>query len=97
MLAKRAFKDNYSMLMQIVRQLHTMNYRVIWVDITPSDIKRIGLKAVRIFVTGFQPLYVGNKFRLNLERLRSSVERLGYNIKATMAGSDLNFAPHHLP
>jgi len=97
MLAKSSFKDNYSMLMQVVKLLDSMNHRVIWVDITPSDINRMGLKAVKVFVTGFQPLYVGNKFRLNLERIHSSAERLGYNIKATMVRSELNSAPHPLP
>jgi hypothetical protein len=96
-LVKRASKDNYSMLIQLVRKLHTMNHRVIWVDITPSDINRIGLKAVKVFVTGFQPLYLGNKSRVNLERLRRSAEHVNRNIKATRIGSELNSAPHPLP
>jgi ribosomal protein S12 methylthiotransferase accessory factor len=96
-LVKRASKDNYSMLIELVRKLHTMKHRVIWVDITPSDINRIGLKAVKVFVTGFQPLYLGNKSRVNLERLRRSAEYVSRNIKATRIGSELNSAPHPLP
>jgi hypothetical protein len=67
------------------------------VDIRPSDINRIGLKAVKVFVTGFQPLYDGTKLRLNLERLHTSAERLGRNIKAARVGSELNSAPDPLP
>jgi ribosomal protein S12 methylthiotransferase accessory factor len=96
-LAKKGSKDNYSTLMQIVRRLRTLNHRVIYLDITPSDIDRIGLKAVKVFVTGFQPLYVGNELRLNLARLRTSAEHVNRNIRAMKIGSELNSAPHPLP
>jgi ribosomal protein S12 methylthiotransferase accessory factor len=97
LLTKRVSKDKYSTLMRLVRLLRTMNHRVICLDITPSDINRVGLKVVKVFVTGFQPLYIGNKVRLNLERLRRSAEYANRNIKATRNGSELNFAPHPLP
>jgi ribosomal protein S12 methylthiotransferase accessory factor len=97
LLTKRVSKDKYSTLMRLVRLLRTMNHRVICLDITPSDINRIGLKVVKVFVTGFQPLYTGNKVRLNLERLRRSAEYVNRNIKPTRNGSELNFAPHPLP
>jgi thiazole/oxazole-forming peptide maturase SagD family component len=96
-LRKRFSRDNHSTLRQIVKLLHSMKHRVIWVDITPSDLNRIGLKAVKVFVTGFQPLYVGNELRLNLERLNSSAERLGRKITAARTVSELNPAPHPLP
>jgi ribosomal protein S12 methylthiotransferase accessory factor len=95
-LAKRASKDKYSTVMRLVRLLHTMNHRVICVDITPSDINRIGLKAVKVFVTGFQPLYVGNKLRVNQERLRRTAEHVKRKIKASRIGYELNSAPHPL-
>jgi ribosomal protein S12 methylthiotransferase accessory factor len=88
--------NDLEMLMQIVKQLYGMNHRVVWVDITPHDIKKMGLKVVKVFVTGFQPLYVGNKIRLNLERLRSSAVKLGY-VTAAIHMSQLNTAPHPLP
>ena len=95
-LAKRSFKSNYSELMYIVRNLHRMNHRVIAVNITPSDISKMGIRAVKVFVTGFQPMYIGNRFRLNLERLHTSARRLSYNTKANSV-SEINLAPHPLP
>lgn len=96
-LSPRILMDNYANLMQIVKRLKSMNHSVVWVDITPIDMKKIGLRTVKVFVTGFQPMYVGNKIRLNLERLQSSARKQGYNIKQTDYLSQLNSAPHPLP
>jgi len=94
--AGRLCKDNHVLLMRMVTQLHTMGHRVVWVDITPSDIGKMGLSAVKVFVTGFQPMYVGNKLRLNLERMHESAEYVCNNIKATRASAEINSAPHPL-
>jgi hypothetical protein len=51
---------------------------------------RISLKVVKVFVTGFQALYFGNKVRLNLHRLRRSPEFVNRNSKPTRVGSELN-------
>ena len=83
--------------MQIVRHLHKIDHKVVWVDITPSDMKKLGLVVVKVFVTGFQPLYIGNKLRLNLDRLNSHAKNFGLNVKSTRAASELNLAPHPLP
>lgn len=96
-LAKRPFKNNYSVLMHIVRHLQSMNHNVIAVNITPPDISKMGIRAVKVFVTGFQPLYVGNRLRLNLERLRTTARRLNYNPRASNSGCEINLAPHPLP
>ena len=90
-------KDNHIRLTQIVKLLHNNKHRVVCVDLTPSDLKRRGLKSVKVFVTGFQPLYVGTELRLNLERLNSSAERIGRKYKADRNVSELNLAPHPLP
>ena len=74
-----------------------MNHRVIWVDLTPHDMKKMGLVVVKVFVSGFQPLYVGNKRRLNLDRLDTVARWLGDTIEKTRLSSDLNSAPHPLP
>jgi ribosomal protein S12 methylthiotransferase accessory factor len=95
-LARAPFKNNYSELMYIVRHLHSIGHDVIAVNITPSDISKIGVRAVRVFVTGFQPLYVGNKLRLNLQRLRESARHLHYDSEAN-SSSKINLAPHPLP
>jgi hypothetical protein len=57
----------------------------------------MGLKAVKVFVTGFQPLYVGSKLRLNLDRLQEAAQYVSRDIKAKRTGSELNSAPHPLP
>lgn len=95
-LAKISFKSNYDELMYIVRHLHGMNHRVLAVDITPFDIGKMGVKAVKVFVTGFQPLYVGNRLRLNLVRLRTSAHKMNYHAIAN-SSSEINLAPHPLP
>ena len=62
-------RDSFGVLMRIAKHLHSLGHRVIWVDITPRDIDRLGIKVVKVNVTGFQPLYFGNENRLNLGRL----------------------------
>jgi hypothetical protein len=89
-------KNNYIILMDVVNQLQKMNHRVVWVDITPADMKKIGLTVVKVFVTGFQPLYVGNKLRLKSEWLRSSAKRQG-DKTYVFDTSQFNLAPHPLP
>jgi ribosomal protein S12 methylthiotransferase accessory factor len=89
--------DNYANLMQIGKRLKSMNHSVVWVDITPIDMRKIGFRTVKVFVTGFQPMYVGNKIRLNVERLQSSARKQGYKIKQANYLSQLNYAPHPLP
>ena len=94
--AGRVFKNQNVLLMQIVKQLHMRGHRVVYVDITASDIRNLGLRAVKVFVTGFQPLYVGNKLRLNLDRLHESAEYVRNNIGTTRVSTELNSAPHPL-
>jgi ribosomal protein S12 methylthiotransferase accessory factor len=95
-LVKSISSDHYSTLMRIVGILRAINHRVIWVDITPPDIRGLGLKTVKVFVTGFQPFYVGTKIRLNSNRLYTSAARFGR--KRTSIGKlELNYAPHPLP
>lgn len=95
-LTKTSFKDSYAELMHIVRHLHGMRHNVIAVNLTPSDISKLGVRAVRVFVTGFQPLYVGNKSRLNIRRLRESARHLKYDTQANSSWK-INLTPHPLP
>ena len=90
-------KHDHDKLMQIVQNLHNMNRKVVYVDITSSELSRIGLKAVKVFVTDFQPLYVGTQRRVNLRRLEEAGRYVTKNIKAARFGSELNSAPHPLP
>ena len=89
--------NNQYRLRQIVQLLHNNKHKAICVDLTPSDLKKVGLKSVKVFVTGFQPLYVGTELRLNLERLNSYSKRIGRKFKIGRTVLDLNLAPHPLP
>jgi ribosomal protein S12 methylthiotransferase accessory factor len=92
----KVFENQNAVLMHIVKHLHTLGRRVVYVDITPSDIRSLGLVAVKVFVTGFQPMYSGNKVRLNLYRLHQSAQYVQRNIGAARIGNELNSAPHPL-
>ena len=94
--AGKVMKDDSAVLMEIVKHLHTLGRRVAYVDITPPDIRSLGLVAVKVFVTGFQPMYSGNIVRLNMERLNQSAEYVLKNIGALRLGTEVNSAPHPL-
>jgi ribosomal protein S12 methylthiotransferase accessory factor len=96
-LTRRTVENRYGLLMRLVRLLNTMNHRVIRVDITPPDIKGLGLKVAKVLVTGFQPLYFKNNARLSLERLNKVPSQLGFSTKEGADQSPLNTAPHPLP
>lgn len=95
-LPKSSLENNHKLLDGIVRHLHKMNHRIIWVNITPPDIERIGLKVVKVFITGFQPLYSSNYTRLSLERLSEVPARLGYNSRKERNLLEINKSPHPL-
>lgn len=95
-LSTRPLENNHKLLTQIVERLHTLNHRVIWVNITPSDIERMDLKVVKVFITGFQPLYFRNDRRLSRERLYKVPARLGYMDRRERKTLELNPALHPL-
>jgi ribosomal protein S12 methylthiotransferase accessory factor len=90
-------KADHDTLTQIVQNLHNMNRKVVYVDMTSSELSRMGLTAVKVFVTDFQPLYVGTRRRVNLRRLEEAARYVKKNIKAARFSSELNSAPHPLP
>lgn len=96
-LSRRSTENKYTVLVRIVRLLNKLNHRVICVDITPPDIRKLGLNVVKVLVTDFQPLYFKNNARLSLQRLHTVPAPLGYNKNATLRESGLNSAPHPLP
>jgi ribosomal protein S12 methylthiotransferase accessory factor len=92
----KVLKDQNAVLMEIVKHFHTLGRRVVYVDITPPDIRSLGLVAVKVFVTGFQPMYSGKIVRLNLDRLHQSAEYVLKNIGAARLDTEINTAPHPL-
>jgi thiazole/oxazole-forming peptide maturase SagD family component len=96
-LSRRRTENKYTVLVRIVRLLNKLNHRAICVDITPPDIRNLGLNVVKILVTDFQPLYFKNNARLSFQRLHTVPVSLGYRKNATLHESELNSAPHPLP
>lgn len=43
--------DNRVLLTKLVKHLHNMKYRVFFVDITPADIRKIGLIVVKVLIS----------------------------------------------
>ncbi len=91
-------RESNRLLTKIVKSSHTMNHRVLYVDITPADICRMRVVVVKVFVTGLQPMYFGTNYqRLNLQRLYQVPLTLGYNqMRFPDAFPELNLAPHPL-
>jgi hypothetical protein len=90
-------KDGYTLLSEIVKSLHERNHRVFYVDITPADIRRLGIVVVKVFVTGLQPMYFGTNYeRLNLQRLYGVPITLAYHKRNPHSFPVLNLAPHPL-
>ena len=86
------------LLLQIARSLKETNHRVIYVDITPPDVRRLGLHVVKVFITDFQPMFFGlTHLRLNLRRLYDLPAKLGFNKERLATISGLNLTPHPLP
>jgi ribosomal protein S12 methylthiotransferase accessory factor len=96
-LSRRSTKNNLSVLLRIVKLLSKQNHRVIYVDITPPDIRKLGLSVVKVLITDFQPLYFRNNARLSFQRLQTVPASLGYNKNEAMQEKELNSAPHPLP
>ena len=91
-------RESNRLLTKIVMSLHKMDHRVFYVDITPTDIRRLGIVVVKVFVTGLQPMYFGTNYeRLNLQRLYSVPRSLGYyKSRNPDVFPELNLAPHPL-
>jgi ribosomal protein S12 methylthiotransferase accessory factor len=96
-LSRRSTKNKFSVLVRIVKLLSKQNHRVIYVDITPPDIRKLGLSVVKVLITDFQPLYFRNNARLSFQRLHTVPASLGYNKNAAMQQKELHSAPHPLP
>lgn len=53
----------------LIKILKTRGYQVYIVDITPKDLKSLGLFVVKAFIPGFVPLFVGKSRTFNCARL----------------------------
>jgi ribosomal protein S12 methylthiotransferase accessory factor YcaO len=91
-------KQQPILLKKIVKHLNHLNHRVFFVNITPTDIRKIGLSVVKVFVTGLQPMYFSvNQERLNLQRLdKISSYFKKETTKISYHDQKLHLAPHPL-
>jgi ribosomal protein S12 methylthiotransferase accessory factor len=79
-----------------VEALARVGCRVAYVDLTTADVEALGVKVVRTFATGLQPIHFGHgEERLGGKRLYDVPRRLGYGHAVRTEGS-LNPCPHPL-
>lgn len=80
----------------LVHGLAVLNYQVLVVDLTTSDIRDLGLHVVRAIIPGFHPLFFGHNVRaLGGDRLWQVPQKLGH--RGITAESGDNPAPHPYP
>jgi ribosomal protein S12 methylthiotransferase accessory factor len=83
-------------LEQTVEVLTRAGCRVAYVDLTTDDVAPFGIRVVRTFATGLQPIHFGHgEERLGGRRLFEVPRVLGY-AATTRAEADLNPCPHPL-
>lgn len=69
---------------------------VLYVDLTPPDMRALGISTTRVLIPGFQPIDFGStELRLGGSRLFELPHRLGF-AKAILSPDDLNDLPHPL-
>ncbi|MEE6295994.1 TOMM precursor leader peptide-binding protein [Georgenia wangjunii] len=83
-------------LRALVASLARVAGDVLYVDVTPDDVRGLGVRVARGIVPGFQPIHFGaRENRLGGERLARMPVELGL-VAAVPALTDLNLAPHPL-
>jgi ribosomal protein S12 methylthiotransferase accessory factor len=95
-LSNRSQHDLHADLETCVTALTAAGSRVLFADLTTSDIAPYGLRVVRTVATGLQPMHFGyGEERLGGRRLYETPKVLGYS-SGVRAESDLNPCPHPL-
>lgn len=96
-LENRARGDADADLDTVVRSLRAAGAQVAYADVTTDDVAGVGVRVVRAFATGLQPIHFGHGTeRLGGRRLFELPARLGFRPSAATP-SDLNPCPHPLP
>ena len=86
--------DPQTQLETLARQLAASNSELLYYNLTPRDIARLGLAVVRVIATDFQPIAFGaSEQRLGGTRLFELPQRLGF-AAAPLTPGDLNPYPH---
>jgi ribosomal protein S12 methylthiotransferase accessory factor len=77
----------------VLNAVRGAGYQALLADITPADVRDLGLTAVRAIIPGFHPLFIGHRMRaLGGKRLWELPAKLGY--KGLTRESGDNPAPH---
>jgi ribosomal protein S12 methylthiotransferase accessory factor len=85
--------DEWAKLVHGCGSLETLGYRVLVIDLTPSDVRHLGFNVVRVLVPGLQPLYMGTRFiNGDTRRLERIARHWGYSTRVTP-----NYDPHPFP
>jgi ribosomal protein S12 methylthiotransferase accessory factor len=96
-LENRARDDADADLDTVVRSLRDAGAQVAYADVTTDDVAEVGVRVVRAFATGLQPIHFGHGMeRLGGRRLFELPKRLGFR-PSDATPSDLNPCPHPLP
>jgi bacteriocin biosynthesis cyclodehydratase domain-containing protein len=67
---------------------------VLYLDVTPRDVDRLGVRVARVIVPGFQPIHFGaDRIRLGHERLRRMPADIGLRDRPARF-DELNLDPH---
>jgi len=89
-------KDTKKDLAFCLAKLKSKGFEPIVVDITPNEVRRYGLKAVKVIVPGLQPLHFGLHFaRLKNRRLYEAPVAMGYKKRPTTM-KEIYRIPHPL-
>lgn len=88
--------DPQSDLKVLLEKINMVGHRVLLCDITTPDIRQLGLYVVRAVIPGFQPFFVGYRYRaLGGSRLWTIPQKLGYEGVRKESGD--NPLPHPYP
>jgi ribosomal protein S12 methylthiotransferase accessory factor len=83
-------------LARLVAELRPLGGEVLYCDLTPPEMARLGLRTARVLVPGFQPVHFGSgQARLGGRRLYELPHRLGLTPAPTTPAT-LNRDPHPL-
>lgn len=93
---KRQLGDAADELRRLVEHFRASGDEVLYCDLTPPDMRALGLYTARVIVPGFQPIHFGRRERrLGGTRLFELPVRLGL-ANGTAAPGELNPDPHPL-
>lgn len=96
-LANRTHQDTRGDLQYCMEKLASAGCRAAVVDLTTAEFEEFRIRAVRVLVTGLQPIHFGQGLeRLGGVRLYEAAQRMGYADRIRTA-ADLNPCPHPLP